>query len=293
MSMLLFRAPLAPRIPRTVRAILVVCVLLTAHAVSVPAQWQWPVPEDSPESSELRQDTVSPWWRVSGPAADNSNLRTYRFLSSGDVLYHDTGLPGSGGAHTVPRTEDLVIVRHENGFWTFYAGEDLHRTGSSWSQGDTIDTRSTFQAEGAVSFAMYDAERKMFVNPRAVLPTRPDLPEDRLPVVGFLQDGELTLSRNLTAGTAQFVVLEEWLQPLELPRRIFVLVDGLVQAEVDFTFPEEIAERMTPEGHVQLLPLRLDPGLTLVEVESHRFDGSVERRTIPIRVPESVVLDTP
>lgn len=282
------------RIARSPRVILTVVALLTAHGVSVEAQWQWPVPSGTSESAELLQETVSPWWRASGPAEDDdSDRRSYRFLSSGEVLYHDTGRPATGGAHTVPRADDLVVVRHDNGFWTFYAGEDLHRAGSSWSQGDTIHPRSTFHAEGPISFAIYDAVHQVFVNPRAILPMRAELPEDRLPVVGFIQNGDLTLSRNLTAGTAQFVVLEEWLQPLELPRRIYVLVDGLVQAEVDFTVPEEIAERMTPEGDVLLLTLRLDPGVTVVEVESHRFDGTVERRTIPIRVPESVVLDTP
>ena len=282
------------QIARSARAILTVVALLTSNWVSVEAQWQWPVPRGMSESLELLQGRVSPWWRASGPTEDDDRDRqSYRFLSSGEVLYHDTGRLAAGGAHTVPRTDDLVVVRHDNGFWTFYAGEDLHRAGSSWSQGETVHPRSTFHAEGAISFAIYDTVRKAFVNPRAVLPVRGELPEDRLPVVGFIQNGELTLSRNLSAGTAQFVVLEEWLQPLELPRRIYVLVDGLVQAKVDFTFPEEIAERTTPEGHVLLLTIRLDPGVTMVEVESHRFDGTVERRTIPIRVPESVVLDTP
>lgn len=269
-------------------------ILLAMSVVAADAQWQWPVPADALDSSAIRQDIISPWWRVSAPPSGaNGSVQTFRFLSAGNVLYHDTEPPATPGVHTVPRTDDLVIVRHDNQFWTFYAGRELQRLDSSWSGGGPIDNRSRFQADGGVSFAIYDAVRQVFVNPRAVLPEQQELPEDGLPVVGFLQNGELTLSRNLTAGAAQFVVLQEWIEPLELPRRIYVLVDGLVQAEVDFTLPEEAAERMTPDGHVMLLPVSLDPGLSLIEIEAHQFDGGIERRTIPIRVPESVVLDTP
>jgi hypothetical protein len=258
------------------------------------ASWQWPVPEEALESSSLLTDTASPWWSVSGVAGELAPPdRSYRFAATGTVLYHITESPGVGSVHSVPRSGDLVVLKHDDGFWTLYSGENLRLSGSSWSAGDTVGTDSRFFAEGDIAFAVFDAVRNVFVNPRAVLPERSGIPDDSLPVVGFIQNRVLTLSRNLSAGDADFVVPRQWLAPAELPRRIYVLVDGLLQAEIDFTVPEDVAQRVTPEGDLRLLPMTLEPGRVVVEVESHQFDGSIERRTVPIQIPERVLLDTP
>jgi hypothetical protein len=275
------------------RALFVGVILVTASPAVSGASWQWPVPLETLESSRLLDGTISPWWSVSGMAVDSGpEDRSYRFAASGTVVYHDTSSFEMAGVPSVPRSGDLVVLKHDNGFWTFYAGENLRLPGSSWSAGDAVDSDAHFFAEGDVSFAVFDAVRDVFVNPRAVLPEHTGLPDDGLPVVGFIQNNVLTLSRNLTAGDADFVVPRQWMEPSEFPRRIYVLVDGLLQAEIDFTVPEEVAQRVTPDGDLSLLPMTLEPGNVVVEVESHQFDGSIERRTIPIQVPESVVLDT-
>lgn len=275
------------RFPWAVRILFAGTVLATALPTVCGAQWQWPVPSEGLESAEILNDRISPWWNVSGtPEGDNSTRRTYRFMAPGTVLYHDTETSPRMGAYTVPRTGDLVVMQHENGFWTFYAGESLRLPESSWSAGHKIDSNTSFSAEGRVSFAVFDATRQVFVNARAILPEQDSVPGDGLPVVAFMQNGVLTLSRDLNAGEANFVVPEQWLEPAELPRRMYILVDGLLQAEIDFTLPGETVQRMTPDGDLLLLPMIMEPGPILVEVESHQFDGTVERRTIPIRVPE-------
>ncbi|MEX2443364.1 MAG: hypothetical protein WD492_07155 [Alkalispirochaeta sp.] len=282
------------------RIVLAGAVLAVAVPEAFGAQWKWPAPVVALESAEIVKGTISPWWSVSGiPAENGSERRAYRFVAPGTVLYHDTESHTLNGAHTVPRTDDLVVVQHDNGFWSFYAGENLQLSESFWSAGTVVDSDSRFYADGDIAFAVFDAARQVFVNSRAVLPEQEAMPDDGLPVVGFIQNGALTLSRNLAAGEAEFVVPEQWLDPSALPRRIYVLVDGLLQVEIDFTVPEDVAHRVTPDGHLLLLPIFLEPGPVLVEVESHQFDGSVERRTIPFRVPEPaihpapVALDTP
>lgn len=279
------RAPI--RLPWAVRILFAGTVLAITPPMLSGAEWQWPVPAAGLESAEVLTDGISPWWNVSGtPARSDSDRRMYRFVAPGTLLYHDTEASTRMGAYTVPRTDDVVVIQHENGFWTFYAGDNLRLPESSWSAGQRINPNTSFSADGSISFAVFDATRQVFVNARAILPEQGNVPDDGLPVVAFMQNGVLTLSRNLTAGEAEFVVPEQWLEPAELPRRIYILVDGLLQAEIDFTLPGEVVQRVTPDGDLLLLPMVMEPGPVLVEVESHQFDGSVERREIPIRVPE-------
>ncbi|MFW5693622.1 MAG: hypothetical protein ACOCYB_00535 [Alkalispirochaeta sp.] len=260
----------------------------------IDAQWQWPVSADTLDVPQPAHGAGSPWWNALGRPSDvDADRFVYRFLAPGTVVYHETGRLATGGADTVPRSDDLVVVKHDDGLWSFYSGARLRLNGDSWTDDVEIRLDSRFTADGPVSFAVFDAVRNVFVNTRAILPEIDGLIDDGLPVVGFVQNGSLTLSRNLTAGEAQFVVPRQWLDPATLPRRIYVLVDGLLQAEIDFTVPGEVAPRMTDSGDLLLVQMALEPGFVVVEVESHQFDGSIERRTIPFRVPDRGVLDTP
>ncbi len=282
------------RVPLRLRGLMVGVTLALVSGVSVHAQWQWPFPAQVPSSPEITNDRISPWWRVVGSLTDqNDTRRVYRFVAPGELVYHKTNDGSVREIYTVPREGDLVVLQHGDGLWSFYRGTDLQLARGSWSSGAGVDEELEFSAEGAVSFAIFDAVRNEFVNARAILPETEVIPDDGLPVVGFIQNGLLTLSRNLTAGEAQFVVPEEWLEPATLPRRLYIRVDGLLQAEIDLTVPQETAQRVTSDGHLLLLSMNLEPGPVVVEVESHQYDGSVERRTIPFQVPNSGLLDTP
>jgi len=284
----------ARRVPLRLSGLMMAVTLAFVSGVTVHAQWQWPLPAESLSSSQITNDLISPWWSIVGSPTDRGDSRSvYRFVAPGTVVYHETGDITARGMPTVPRAGDLVVLQHGDGLWSFYRGTDLELADGSWSANVQVDGEIEFSAEGSVSFAIFDAVRNKFVNARAILPESETVPDDGLPVVGFVQNGSLTLSRNLVVGETQFVVPQQWLEPATLPRRLFVRVDGLLQAEIDLTAPQEVVPRLTPDGNLLLLPMNLEPGPIVVEVESHQFDGSIERRTIPFRVPNPGLLDTP
>ncbi|HKK49535.1 MAG TPA: hypothetical protein VJ932_10590 [Alkalispirochaeta sp.] len=269
-------------------------LMMVVSGIPIHGQWQWPTPAEAGASFYIRDGSISPWWSVSADSSDRDDARSlYRFVAPGTVVYYEVNDRETRGTDTVPRVGDRVVLRHGDGLWSLYEGANLRLSGASWEVNTHVERASRFSADGPVSFAIFDAVRRVFVNARAILPEGEVIPEDGLPVVGFIQNGSLTLSRNLTGGDAQFVVPQQWFEPATLPRRLSVRVDGSLQAEIDFTIPQEAAHRMTPDGHLLLLPMILEPGPVVVEVESHQFDGSIERRTIPFRVPDTGVLDRP
>jgi hypothetical protein len=100
-------------------------------------------------------------------------------------------------------------------------------------------------------------------------------------------------------GTVHIVVARENLRFSRLPRRVYVLRDGLLQARHSFIYQDDTRQLTTPEGDLLLFETRVVTGLNEIELEAHRFDGTVERRTARLFVPdvsenvETTPLDTP
>ena len=263
-------------------------VLLTAVTWIAPAQWRWPVEDLSSFRIVDAEDGFSVVWR-----AQPSEERAVAPVAEGALVYDDrpTG-PQGGAVNRVPSSEPRVVARHDGEIWSVYRADRLTLPPDVLGPGAPLPADSRMTAQGNLELTLVDAVHMKEVNPRALLPSAPSLPLDELPVVSFRQDGNPTLGRDLKAGTASLVAPAQWLDVTRLPRRIYILVDGLLAADIGFSTPDQLRRRLAPEGYLRLVTTDLQPGPVLYEVEAHRFDGGVERRVIRLRIPEPPALDT-
>lgn len=266
--------------------------------------WTWP--GDDLSGVQTRDNRVSPWLELprsaglsAAPTDSRSPERDVRFrpVAGGSTVYTTAvpGLPG-GDPITVPEQGEVLVIDHGEGFWSLYRSEDLRLSPSifpaRWKGGPVATTADSLYAAGRLTFAVLDTRSWQFVNPRGLLPGNATLPRDEMPVPGFRQGGEAVRGRNLRAGDAILVVPSEWLAPVTFPRRMYVLVDGLLRVDMSFLHPASLVDRVMETDGLRILDLRLPPGRTVIEIETHQFDGSVENRTIRLNIPDPVPLDT-
>jgi len=275
---------------RATRILLILGVVMIGVTTVDAETWEWP----SDELSSLRTEggTVTPWFVLEG-ARDRDGEDVFRPVAPGEVIYSDALAPDYGRALVVPRPDDRLVVRHDGGMWSVYRGGNMRVPAGARSPEARVTSASPVRTDGPVIFSMLDASEMRMVSPRALLPESDGLPVDEMPVLGFRQNGEPVRARNLVAGAAELVVPGEWLQPVTLPRRMYVLVDGLLAADISFLVPGDVSARVTADGDLFILERELDPGLTQFEIEVERYDGTTESRTIRVRVPEPLPLDTP
>jgi hypothetical protein len=277
---------------RPVRPVLaLVLVLLAVGVPVVRAEWRWPFSGGvAVDAGDPRDDL---WLRVTPGSARSDGEVTVYPVAPGEMIYRNRA-PGATApaSNAVPGGSDRLVLRHEGEFWSIYRSSLLEV--DPGLEAGRVEAGADTPITGAerVTFGLYDAVGSLMVNPRAVLPESELLPEDEMPVLGFRQSGRALRAANLLAGEAQLFVPEEWLEPAALPRRLVVLVDGFLGADIDFLYPEEIADRRM-EGGLFLMAVDLPPGRTTFEIESWRYDGSVDRRVIRVQVPQPVPLDTP
>lgn len=270
---------------RSSRALALMFVLSSVAVVNAQVQGEWSWPSD-------RVETLTPvsgrWFRIELNSDGGG-----RAVAPGRVIYRDrsdvTVRPAVGmGPRTVPQAIPRVVVQHPNEIVSVYRGAEL-RLLPGPRPGFRVDEGSS----AALEFTMIDGLPLTAVQPRALLPERPGLPESGMPVLGFFQDGELVLSRNLEPGPYELTVPAQWLEPVALPRTITILRDGLLVADLSLVDPEYVSGRLDVSGNLVLHRGELDPGPGMFDIEVRRYDGNLEQRTIRFRIPEPApALDT-
>jgi hypothetical protein len=279
------------RFNSTFRGVLLLVLLLAGRVSIARADWRWPFPAGV--SIDAGNAGAELWMSVSPRSGLADGEVTVYPVAPGEMIFRNRA-PGAAvpAPNSVPDGSDRLVLRHEGEFWSFYRSPILQVEPGLEAGRVEAGTVAPIVGTERVAFGLYDAVGSVMVNPRAVLPETDLLPEDEMPVLGFRQSGRALRAANLLAGEAQLFVPEEWLELAALPRRLVVLVDGFLAADIDFLYPGEIGSRLM-EGGLFLMETDLPPGRTTFEVESWRYDGSIDRRVIRVQVPQPVPLDTP
>lgn len=255
-------------------------ILLFLAGALLPAQdageWIWP---------SDRVGSLAPagarWFRVALPTGPDARARA---IAPGQVIYRDRRVatrPTRIGPRAVPRAQPRAVVQHGNEIVSMYRAPGL-----SVRAGARPTFRVAASGVAAIEFTIVDGLSLSAVQPRALLPENAGLPDSGMPVLGFFQNGQLVLSRNLAAGPYELTVPARWLEAAALPRSMTILRDGLLVSELALVDPEVVAARIDERGNLVLHRGELDPGSGIFDVEIRRYDGGVEQQTIPVRIPE-------
>ncbi len=270
---------------------------IVAGSLAYGEGWRWPTDDISSVGSV--NEPGRPFGIVmSGPVAPIPGAteraeqapRAYRIAAPGEAFYRDTpsARPGLAG-RSVPAATERVAVRHGEELWTMYRAASLFLP----DRGSSLDL---FFGDAPLTLTVLDAISMRVVNPRALLPLDDALSTDGLPWLEFRQAGSAVRSADLSIGPAVLVVPAERLDAFNLPEHIYVLRDGLLVDEVNSIYPDVLRRRLLSDGSLLILDTEFDAGRTTIELEAHRFDGSVQRRVLRINVPAPPIatpLDTP
>ena len=257
------------RIPLT-GLFLMFCVGVSGAAL----EWRWP--GTSPGPSRLGESLFST--QIRGAAAGEGVLR-YRFAAAGEVVYR-TAPPGAEGSVMGPVPKLLVVV-HPEQFWTVYWGIDGHPQPEG---GPSISFDDTFTAPGPVAFETYDGRRGRVVNPRALLPDPGTGFADGMPPISVRQNEVYRPNGRVQPGSVSIGVRAVDLVANTLPRRLYVLSEGLLVADLHFDTPEDLRARRLEDGFFEIFSDQVDPGTQLYEIEAVLYDGTVERRRLRVFV---------
>lgn len=270
--------------------VVLISVAVTA-VVSADEPWHWPI--DDLSGAQTPGDTVTPWVVIDSTPGE----RRFRPVSDGEIVFRAAAAGSGQNVGAVPQSKSELVVRHRDGLWSRYRADAISIPDSARTAAGRLDGNARIAYQGELRLAIHDLRTRQLVNPRAVLPENPTLPADEMPVPGFRQGGRPVRGRDLLAGDALLVVPEEWLRPITFPRRMYVLIDGLLAADISFVVPARLQERVLSTGDLLILEHRFSPGPATVEIESHQFDGTVQNRTIRLFIPSPPAtpapLDTP
>ncbi|MFP4154026.1 MAG: hypothetical protein ACLFSV_14360, partial [Alkalispirochaeta sp.] len=127
-----------------------------------------------------------------------------------------------------------------------------------------------------------------------LFPFTGDLPSDGMPPLAVVQDQREITGRTVTLqpGRFQIIIPAESATAAVLPAQLYILRDGLLEADHSFVTATEVATLRDAEGNIVVLESEVRPGSTIVEIGVRLFDGGVERRTVRLEAV-SPALDTP
>ncbi len=132
----------------------------------------------------------------------------------------------------------------------------------------------------SVLFSVYDIQRTAYVNPRMLFPFDSRLPEEVIPSIQFLQNGEIVPAEALTAGLVTLVVPAGDFPLARLPRSIHLLRNGILESHRELVFSESVRTNIDETGNFQLGNVPVSVGSGAFILEGYRFDGSIVRRRI-------------
>jgi len=267
-------------------------LFLLASVATQLAAWQWPVTGPSVGFVDGDGDPQMLHRELSAFRFTNRSGEDLRVVSpiSGTVIFFDE--TGSSKDHD----GDVLVVRDANEMWVI-----LRMYGMAWADtgfriSERVSAGDLLGRAEVVELEIYDNLSGRYVNPRALLPFTEALPEEGLPPLTFIQADEEVAPDSLAAGTVQIVIAREDAVFSRFPRRVYVLRNGLLEAQRFFVYQEELEALTTQSGRVRLYESELVAGVNEIDFEAHRFDGTIVRRTVRLMVPEPAdepPLDTP
>ena len=267
-------------------------VVLFLSGFVVTGAWEWPW--DGPFRLLSGDGETGFVYRL---RVDEGSLKA---VAAGETVFAarstaDEPIPTAG----IPRSEDIVVLRHENRFLSGYSTPELYR---QWIEGAGTDSVSPgvapvvtpgvrrrpenneLSGERVISLHLWDGVTGEQINPRIILTPPENLPGTEMPVVALYQEGEVVPPGEIVPGPVTIMIPGADLDPTRLPWEVRLVHEGRIRSTHRFVQRSHLVRSGGVEHGIELYRFDARPGLNTLVIEAVGFDRTVRRRTIRFTV---------
>jgi hypothetical protein len=271
---------------RTVLSAALLATLLLAEPVRIRS-WEWPW--DGPLNILAGEPANGFLYRM------RTNGGELRPVSPGEIVFAarstvDDPVPTVG----IPRSNDIVVLRHENQFLSGYSTSGLYeqRVGEAWNTreppGALVQPAGSAAAGGQIlTLYLWDATLEQQVNPRLILAPSEGLPDTQIPAVALYQEGIAVPLGEIAPGPVVVVIPRDNLDPTRLPWEVRLSHDGEVRSRHRFAYRSDVLAADAGDLGIELHRFDARPGVNTIVLEAVNFDWTVRQRTIRFTVEDS------
>ena len=270
-------------IARTALTGALLAALFLADPVPVDS-WEWPwsgpfsiLPGEAETGFRYRMRT------------NDGNLRA---VSTGDVVFAARSTADDPVMTVgIPRSEDIVVLRHENQFLSGYSTSGLYEQWVEEAR-DVGEPSGVFERpegnaavrERILTLYLWDATLEQQVNPRLILAPPEGLKEPEIPAIALFQEEMAVPLGEISPGPVVVMIPSADIDPTRLPWEVRLIHDGEVRSRHRFVYRSDLPGPAAAGYGIELSRFDARPGVNTIVLEVINHDWTVRRRTIRFTV---------